>query len=248
MNWEAVIVDDQSTDNSLEIIKEIIKNDSRFKLYQNETNQGCGFTKKKCVDLATGDYCGYLDPDDALFPDAIQCLIEEIQDYSNLVATYSQLAFCNEDLTPQRTFSKIKQVYNDKYFFNCPIQISHFFVFDRKAYLKTSGLDPNLKSAVDQDLYLKLLEVGNVKFVPEVLYKYRLHPNGISQQSSKNKAKNSFAKVIYEAMKRRGIKQTQNGIVPDQFTTAEEIYQLLEYQTKPLFRLKNKIKSSLKRY
>ena len=128
-NWEAVIVDDASTDNSLETILNLIRNDSRFKLYQNEKNQGCGFTKKACIDLATGDYCAYLDPDDALFPHAIERLLETLQNHNDLTATYSQLTFCNEDLTPQRTFSKTKQVYNDKYFFNCPIQISAFFVF-----------------------------------------------------------------------------------------------------------------------
>jgi len=248
-NWEAVVVDDASTDNSLKTILNIVENDKRFKIYKNESNQGCGFTKKRCADLATGDYCTYLDPDDAIFPHALERSLQEFQNNdANIIATYSQLSFCTEKLVSQKVFSKIKQIYNDKYFFNCPIQISALFVFKKEAYLKTSGIDPALKTAVDQDLYLKLLEIGDAKFIQEVLYKYRLHSGGISQQSSKSKAKISFAKVIYQAMKRRGIKQTQNGTVPDYFTDAEEIYQLLEYQTKPLFRLKNKIRSTLKRY
>jgi len=58
---------------------------------------------------------------------------------------------------------------------------------------------------VDQDLYLKLLETGDTKFVDHMLYKYRIHSNGISQHSSKQSAKESFARVIHEAMQRRAI-------------------------------------------
>ncbi|WP_073298044.1 hypothetical protein [Chryseobacterium polytrichastri] len=79
-------------------------------------------------------------------------------------------------------------------------------------------------------------------FIAENLYQYRQHHKGISQQSSKENAKYSFTKAIHETMKRRGIKIIDNKDVPDQFTNAEEIYQLLQYQTEPLFRIRNKIK------
>ncbi|SDQ77930.1 Glycosyl transferase family 2 [Chryseobacterium soldanellicola] len=242
-NWEAIIVDDCSTDNSLEIIREIIKNDNRFILISNETNKGCGYTKRRCAELATGHFCAYLDPDDALFPYAVERSLEEFELNNEIIATYSQLQFCDENMSPQKTFDKIKQVQNDKYFFNCPIQISAFFVFKRDIYLKTSGINPNLRSAVDQDLYLKLLEHGNPKFIQEVLYKYRLHSSGISQQSSKQGAKDSFAKVIHESMKRRGIETINNRPVPKEYTNSEEIYKLLEYQTKILYRIQAKAKS-----
>jgi glycosyltransferase involved in cell wall biosynthesis len=242
-NWEAIIVDDCSTDDSLEVIKDIIKNDDRFVLYSNGTNRGCGYTKRRSAELATGDFCAYLDPDDALLPYAIELSLEVFEDNPEIIATYSQLQFCDEMLAPQKTFDKIRQVQNDKYFFNCPIQISAFFVFKRETYLKTSGINPNLKSAVDQDLYLKLLEHGNAKFIKEVLYKYRLHASGISQQSSKQGAKDSFAKVIHETMKRRGINVINNKPVPKDYTNSEEIYKLLEYQTKIMYRLQTKARS-----
>ncbi|MCS3530437.1 glycosyltransferase family A protein [Chryseobacterium sp. JUb7] len=241
-NWEAIIVDDDSKDNSVEIIKDIIKDDPRFIFYKNEINQGCGFSKRKCAELATGDFYAYLDPDDALLPDSISRSLEEFDKNKDLIATYSQLFFCDENLKPDKIFDKIKQVHNNKYFFNCPIQISAFFVFKKEAYLKTSGINANLRTAVDQDLYLKLLEFGDAKFIKEPLYKYRLHSRGISQESSKQNAKDSFARVIYETMQRRGIKSINNNKVPDHYTNSEEIYSLLEYQTKPLFRLINKIK------
>lgn len=245
VNWEVIIVDDCSTDDSVDTIKELIKDDERFKLFENEINRGCGFTKRKCVELASGDLCGFLDPDDALVPSSLESSIGEFEKNTKIIATYSQLVFCDEKLNPKDIFSKIKQVYNHKYFFNTPIQISALFIFKREAYLKTSGINPNLKNAVDQDLYLKLLEIGDAKFIEEVLYKYRLHSNGISQQASKQSAKDSFAKVIHESMKRRGITKINNIPVPENFTTSDEIYNLLSYQTKIPYRLLSKIKTTL---
>lgn len=243
-DWEVIIVDDCSTDDSVEIIKKLTENDERFKLYHNETNKGCGYTKRRCIELATGDYCAFLDPDDALYYYSVECCMDEFQKHHKIIATYSQLNFCDESLNPKTVFNKIRQIHNNKFFFNCPIQISAFFVFKKEAYLKTEGINPHLRSAVDQDLYLKLLEVGDAKFIEEPLYKYRLHSGGISQSESKGHAKESFAKVIYQAMKRRGITKIQNKEVPQDYTTSQEIYDLLDYQTKIPYRLMRKIKTT----
>ncbi|ROI01591.1 MULTISPECIES: glycosyltransferase family A protein [unclassified Chryseobacterium] len=244
-NWEAVIVDDASTDDSVEVIKTFIKNDPRFKLYHNPANKGCGFTKRECMKYAEGEICAYLDPDDALYPEALEKTINEFIHNTEIVAAYSQMMLCEDDLTPNKVFASTKQIYNSRYFFNCPTQFAHFFAFKKEIYLKTSGINPNLKSAVDQDLYLKILEHGDVKYIKEPLYLYRLHSNGISQQSAKQSAKESFAKVIYETMKRRGIRKINNQTVPESYTSSQEIYELLNYQTNKLHRLINKIKVAL---
>lgn len=240
-NWEVIIVDDASTDNSVEVIKTIVKNDYRFKIYHNASNQGCGYTKRECMKYAEGEICAYLDPDDALYPDALQKTVQEF-DKSDITAAYSQMMLCDENLNPDKVFASTKQIYNNRYFFNCPTQFAHFFTFKKETYLKTSGINPNLKSAVDQDLYLKILEHGSVKYIKEPLYLYRLHSNGISQQNFKQNAKESFAKVIHETMKRRGIRTINNQAVPELYTNPQEIYRLLNYQTHRLHRLINKVK------
>ncbi|CAM2888374.1 glycosyltransferase family 2 protein [Chryseobacterium flavum] len=241
-NWEAIIVDDASTDDSVDKIKSLIKDDPRFKLYHNTTNQGCGFTKRECMKYAEGEVCGYVDPDDALYPEALEKAVKEFTLKSNIVATYSQMMLCDDHLVPDKVFAGTKQVYNNRYFFNCPIQFAHFFTFKKETYLKGSGINPALKSAVDQDLYLKILEYGEVKYIREPLYLYRLHSNGISQQSAKQNAKESFAKVIHETMLRRGIRKINNQPVPEMYTNSKDIYNLLNYQTGKLHRLINKIR------
>lgn len=245
-DWEAIIVDDGSTDNSVQIIENLIKSDDRFTLIRNETNKGCGFTKRKSLEFATGEICGFLDPDDALSKTALE---HSLQHYSNkkIVATYSKIMFCDGDLNPQSDYKKVKEVHNGTYFFNCPIQIHHFFTFRKSAYDQTPGINPKLSSAVDQDLYLKVLEHGDPIFIPEIMYFYRRHAQGISQDSSKNKAKENFAEVIFDTFKRRKIQSIHGKKVPEKFPGAQKIYDLLEYQNGIPYRLQQKIIISLKK-
>lgn len=240
-NWEVIIVDDASTDNSLELIHNLISGDLRFKIFVSPQNKGCGYTKRKCMEYASGVYCGFLDPDDALFPNALQDSVTYLEK-SKYIATYSKLTFCDENLNITEDYAKVRQIYNGKDFFNSPIQVHHFFAFKREAYLKTEGIDPSLKSAVDQDLYLKLLEHGNAKYLPVRMYKYRQHAQGISQSSSKEKAKESFAKVIFNTMKRRNLTSLNGKKIPTEYHNAKEIFDLLEYQNSIAYRLQKKLK------
>lgn len=238
-DWEVIIVDDGSTDDSVEVIENLIKDDSRFKLFASERNLGCGSAKRRCAELATGTICGYLDPDDALTPDALDQSIIAYRG-NKIIATYSKITFCDAELNPVSDYKKIKKIHNSRFFFNLPIQIHHFFTFRKEIYDKTVGINPDLKSAVDQDLYLKILEHGKVVFIPKNLYLYRRHSEGISQEKSKNKAKENFAKVIFDTLKRRNIKKIKGKSVPSHFTTPEEIFGLLDYQNSLLYRLRLK--------
>lgn len=241
-NWEAIIVDDCSADTEKEMIKSLISDDSRFLFFENETNKGVGYTKRKCAELATGEICGFVDPDDAIFPTAIEESIEVFKQKKNVVLTYSRFLSCDQNLNILYPFKSAKQILNkDPYFFNYPIQIAHFVAFRREIYLKTEGIDSTLKSAVDQDLYLKILDFGDAYFIARDLYKYRLHPNGVSQATSKGKAKDSFAKVIFNTFKRRNIISINGRAVPQVYQNAEEVFSLLDYQTKMAHRLKIKI-------
>ncbi|WP_392437000.1 glycosyltransferase family 2 protein [Cruoricaptor ignavus] len=240
-NWEAVIIDDKSTDDSVEVIKKIIGSDERFRLMELPENKGVGYVKNLLATEARGVFCAYLDPDDAIAENALERCLQAFTN-ENIIAAYSKITFCDSDLKPMYDFKQIRQIYNDPYFFNLPTQINALFVFRKSAFDKTSGIDTSLSSAVDQDLYLKLLEHGDAKFIPEGLYLYRRHEKGISQSSSKNKAKENFGKVIFAAMKRRNLK-TINGVpVPDEYPGSAKIFEMLDYQNKIPYRIKKKVK------
>lgn len=205
-DFEIILVDDCSTDDSFEKIKELTKADPRFQLFRNDENKGVGFTKRKCVEFVTGEICGFVDPDDAITENALEKSIHEYRD-PEIVATHSQFQLCDNNLKINKIFSNTKSVKNgNPKFFNINLEVNHFFTFRKSAYEKTSGIDQELTSAVDQDLYLKLYETGNFKYIAEPLYLYRLHGNGVSQQKSKKATLNkNWNTVISDTLRRRNI-------------------------------------------
>ncbi len=204
-NWEVIIVDDHSDDNSFTVYNQL-KNDERIKIYCNSENQGAGFTKRKCVEMASGNICGFLDPDDALTDDALRKMVNAHRDNPTVSLVHSISYHCDENLKVIKTNDAPKQIVaNDPYFLNMESAISHFSSFKRNFYQKTEGIDPYLQRAVDQDLYLKLYDVGETYFLNEELYYYRIHNSGISTNENIGKAYFWHWVVIINTGKRRGM-------------------------------------------
>lgn len=58
-NWEMIIIDDCSTDNTMDIVEEYCKNDKRIKYYRLEANSGAAVARTKAMELATGKYFAF---------------------------------------------------------------------------------------------------------------------------------------------------------------------------------------------
>lgn len=248
-NWEAIILDDDSIPSEKLAIKKIIETDFRFKYFENLTNKGVGFTKSRLIELVAGDILGYVDPDDALLPTALEKSIEIFKTQKNAVLTYSRLMMCDANLKPITPFKSAMQVpNNDPYFFNCPIQINHFVCFKKEIYLQTDQMDSSLMIAEDQDLFLKLYEKGKVIFINETNYLYRTHAGGISQNENKKRSYEYWGKVIWSAMQRRNLTTINGKKIPATFTSSQEIFELLTYQNSISYRIKKRLKIILQRF
>ena len=110
-DFEIIVVDDCSTDDSFEKIQNYCNGDSRVKFFQNSENKGVGFTKKRCVEEASGEICGFVDPDDALTENAIEISVKAYNE--NYIATYSQFYLCDENLNIQNIFKRTKKIKNN---------------------------------------------------------------------------------------------------------------------------------------
>lgn len=179
-NWEVVIVDDASTDNSKDICRKF-QDDERITVIMNKHNKGCGYTKRKCVDFAKGEICGFVDPDDAIVPDALELLIRYHSEHPDVSIVYSTHYICDENLTPQEVADYVGQTPKQRksWAIERPV-ISHFASFKRTKYLATVGISPIYMKAADKDLYYKLEDTGPVLFIDKPLYYYRHHSNSIS--------------------------------------------------------------------
>ncbi|MDR1554255.1 MAG: glycosyltransferase family 2 protein [Prevotellaceae bacterium] len=204
-NWEIIVVDDCSTDNSLQAIEQY-KDYNNIKIVQNEENKGCGYTKRRCVELAGGELCGFLDADDELFPNALEIMVEAHKQHPQCSLIGSRSYKCNSRLQPYGV-TKYKMIPPGYSYLTYGYYINHHYAtFKKELYDKTEGISSNVTHAVDQDLYFKLDEVGQVLFLDKILYKYRVHHGGISNNSdSFSKALLWHIILIYEAYKRRGI-------------------------------------------
>ena len=79
-NWEMILVDDASTDKTVNIISEFAKADNRIKLFQLPNNSGNGFARNVALEKATGKYIAYLDADDLWFPMKLEKQIQFLKE------------------------------------------------------------------------------------------------------------------------------------------------------------------------
>ncbi len=184
-NIEVVIIDDCSTDDSRSVILEQIADKPHFHFYENEENRGYAYSLHRGINLSTGEFVARVDPDDAIYDNAVEESLKNLH-AKNIIATYSQIMMCNDNLEAQNIYPRTRSVKSgNKLFFNINNEVSHFFAFKKSAYLQTEGINVNLRSSVDFDLYLKLYEIGSFHFITQPLYLYRQHQGGISQDKSK---------------------------------------------------------------
>lgn len=178
-HWELVIVDDASTDDSLEIIRPFLI-DSRIKLIRNDVNKGVAHAAKLAVENSSGELIGTLDSDDVLDENAVMVMVNESIADPEIGLFYSNYYKCDNDLN---VLGKVDLLYP------LPDNVSlqeillgrkydgtiswHFRAFRRSAYDKTEGYDTRLFCYEDRDIYYKLEKVTKIKCINKCLLYYR---------------------------------------------------------------------------
>ncbi|MFN6038623.1 MAG: glycosyltransferase family 2 protein, partial [Bacteroidota bacterium] len=177
-NFEFIIIDDGSTDNSLNIIKSI--SDDRIRLFVNNQNRGLIFSLNKGVELAKGKYIVRMDSDDLCFPNRL-----ELQ--YNFMQTHPEIGVCGSDYDNfSETFYKschtIKgsEVLKVWLLFSTPL--CHPTVIIRKSILPKDPYDVNFLHVEDYELWTRLALTSSIENLPETLLKYRHHPAQVSNE------------------------------------------------------------------
>ena len=118
-NWELLIVDDCSTDNSIEIIKSFIDKDDRIKLFENEKNSGAAASRNKALREATGKWIAFLDSDDLWTPDKLEKQIAFMTENSYKFS-FTKYEHIDEESKPlNRVVTGPKKVSKHKMFCYC---------------------------------------------------------------------------------------------------------------------------------
>jgi glycosyltransferase involved in cell wall biosynthesis len=232
-NWEIIILDDCSTDNSKEVYS-LFDESPRIKVYFNEFNLGVGFTKRRLSELAEGELLAFLDPDDVLLPEAIEIMVKSHEENPKASMTYSRLIICDENLKNQKpSMYCIPIPFGDTALNHPPAKAaSQFAVFKAANYNKTTGINPKYKLSEDMDLYYKLEDTGPIILVDKHLYLYRNHKGSISLFDNRFDALIWNIQVKIDTCRRRNIEEFEvlKKSIPNHFEIVERYENSIDYR------------------
>ncbi len=185
MNWEWIVTDDCSSDNTLEILQQLADEDYRITFFQNKVNSGAAVSRNHSLNQVTGDFIAFIDSDDIWKPNKLEKQLE-------FMGTDIDFSFTAYDLIDEQG-CKMNQTVDARQ--------SGFFTYEdmlrKKATLGCSTVIlrrsafqdismPLLRTGQDYATWLKLLKTGrNAYLLNKVLTSYRIMPNSISRNKFK---------------------------------------------------------------
>lgn len=206
MNWEIIIIDDASTDNSHQILYQLT-NDKRIKVHINEKNKGVGDTKYRLAAKAQGELFAFLDADDRLEPNALEVMVEEHKKHPECsLINSNHRCLRGEEIIPPLVKVGPRTCEPDDLLLCNGNRVHHIAVFKKEYYKLTNGDNFSFFFlAEDLNMYYKMEEVGKIGFVNIPLYQYRIdNSNSISIGESKRKIGRYYVAVArLDAYKRR---------------------------------------------
>lgn len=182
-NWEMLIVDDGSSDNTIEIVNEIAKQDKRIQFYPQKQNVGPAKARNVGIEKASGKFMTFLDADDIWFPKFIENSIQTIKN-TNIHFVFSSYKRSNENL---------EFVYSD---FIVPEKVTYTDILKTNSIsCLTAFIDievlgkkkmPEIFKRQDMGLWLQYLkEIPFAYGIKEAQAIYRIRENSLSRNKSK---------------------------------------------------------------
>ncbi len=182
VSFEFIIVNDGSTDDSSAILAEYARIDSRVRVLEQE-NQGLTKALIRACTAARGRYIARQDADDWSYPERLSRLASALdaQDSLVLVASWSESVGPQGELLRTHRRSESAEAAKRELLEQIIGPPGHgTAMFRRDAYMRVGGYRPAFYYGQDYDLWLRLALVGDVLYVPAVLYRFEMNDNSIS--------------------------------------------------------------------
>ncbi|MCP1677147.1 glycosyltransferase involved in cell wall biosynthesis [Natronocella acetinitrilica] len=200
-NWELVIVDDGSTDNTPEIMEPYLK-DSRIRYFRQE-NQGQSVARNVGIRESKGEYICFLDSDNAWLPDKLRRSVELMEQHQNVGVLYADVITVDEDgkeisRKNMRRFSGriAPQMLRD----NCVSM--NTTIARRRCFEEQGGFSESYRVADDYELWLRLSAHYEFLYVPEFFAHYRVMNDQIS--SDKTRRFQANERILQDFVSRNG--------------------------------------------
>lgn len=208
-DFEFLIFDDASTDNSLAILKSYAQTDSRIKLTISDQNLGLQKALNRLLKQAQGIYVARMDADDISFPERFQLSVEFLEANLQVVCVGGNFELIDEKarLLTQLTVPQEDDLIQEKMLAGHTAMNHPTVMLRRFDLLKVGGYDESFIAAADLDLFLKLGEIGQLANLNQTLLQYRINPNSISSKKQSEQIK-ALRYACSRAWQRRGIQGT----------------------------------------
>lgn len=185
-DWEAIIIDDGSTDGTAVLVEAWQQRDARLRLVR-QANAGVSTARNVGLEQARGAWIAMLDSDDLWDPRKLE-LQMAAQEASGADVLFCGFHACDDQGQPLPLPPVVAGEWSGAEFFLA--HYGSFFVYPSTAFLSTEalrrvgGFDTALRACEDWDLWLRMAQEGN-RFLgmPDRLMTYRKHPNGLSVQA-----------------------------------------------------------------
>lgn len=207
-NFELVIIDDGSTDDSLGILQAYAARDRRIRLVAQD-NRGIPVTRNRLIALAHADYVAVMDADDIALPQRLAQQYAFLQTHPDVVWVGGAFQLIDEagrlltTVTMATENSEIQRLLLAGH-----TSFLHPTALIRKSALtQVGGYDNTFTSGCDLDLWLKLSEVGAVANLPQPVVQYRVHSQSIGSRQQQQQHTNA-ERAFTLAWQRRGLERT----------------------------------------
>lgn len=191
-DFELIIVDDASTDDTYEKVERLAQNDSRIKCFRNLENKKISITLNIALSKAKGSYIARMDGDDISLPKRLEVLKTYLDEHPDCDLVGSQVISVNEqgNILSYKKYLRTSEFI--KFFMKFTPCVSHIWLAKKEVYDELNGYR-NIPYAEDYDFLLRGLSSGyHYANTKEYLYKVRIRngntatTQGIIQRKTKN--------------------------------------------------------------
>lgn len=181
-DFEFIIIDDCSTDDSLEYLLSL--KDSRIRVISNEKNMGITASLNIGLSVSCGKYIARMDSDDIALPERLQEQLNYMERHPGVIVcgTWIQ-AFGNSNYISQRHIPDNMEYFRSSLLFGNFYGLSHPTAFFRSCILRENGIkydEEHLPTAQDYGMWVLCSKYGSIANVEKVLLYYRIHERQIS--------------------------------------------------------------------